>query len=83
MKQLDDSVESVWDSIPLRDRNLMVSMFLSRPAIRNLVVHIKPTFAEAKSIIEADPCFFGDETYWATEYLPILVDKRSEKLFGM
>jgi len=79
MKELGDSVELVWDSIQSYDRSLMISMFLSRPALRNLVVHLKPTIAQAKRIIDSDPHFDQDEKYWATKYLPTLVDKCWEK----
>jgi len=41
-KGLEDSVELVWNSIPRYDRDFMVSMFLSRPALLNVDVHITP-----------------------------------------
>ncbi len=81
VKKLGDSVESVWRAIPPCDRSLMISMFLSRPALRNMMVHIKPTIAQAKCIIDSDPRIKQDEKDLATEYLPGLVDKSWEKLF--
>jgi hypothetical protein len=43
-KDLDKSVEAVWNSIPPFDRSFMVTMHLSRPATREIVVHpVKPT----------------------------------------
>lgn len=82
MKELGDSVESVWDSIPSFDRSLMVSMFLSRPTMQELVVHITPTIEQAKHIIDSDSHLYPAEKASATEYFPFLLDKHNKGLFN-
>jgi hypothetical protein len=78
-----DSAESVWNSMPAYDRNIMVTAFLLRPATRKLLVHITPTLEEAVHTISTEGCFEPVEKLTAIEYLPSLVDKNRKLLFGM
>jgi hypothetical protein len=80
-KDLDESVEAVWNSIPPFDRSFMVTMHLSRPATRNIVVHVKPTINQATQVLASDKRLSPNERATAANYLPCLVNKREEALF--
>jgi len=82
-KGLGNFIELVWNAIPFVDRSFMVSMFLSRPAIRNVLVHVFPTIMQAKRVINSDPLLDSSEKDLTEQYLPIVVDKHNKALFNV
>ena len=82
VKDLGDAVKAVWTSIPELDRDFMVSMYLSRPAERKEIVHLKPTINEAMQVLASDERLFQVEKDTAADYIPHLVDKYEVPLFN-
>jgi hypothetical protein len=57
-------------------------MYLSRPAERKVVVHLKPTINEAMQVLASDQRLSQLEKDTAADYIARLVDKHEVPLFN-
>ena|SRR5260221_493757 len=80
-KGLQDDLDSIWFSIPERDRNLMIKLWLTRPDIRTSMAHPTPTIEEGMNVIRADSQLSESERCFINDFIPIAVDKAQNHLF--
>jgi len=59
VKDLGNAVEAVWNSIPELNRDFIISMYLSHPAERKEIVHLKPTVNKAIQVLASDEHLFS------------------------
>src|SRR6266545_6106518 len=80
-KDLEDSIDSIWYSLPDLDRDIMIKLWLTRPNIRTLMAHPTPTVEEGINVIRAEPQLSEAERCFINHLLPNAVDKEQEHLF--
>jgi hypothetical protein len=79
---LEECVETVWQVIPDLARNVMITMFLTRPNQRIDVTHPVPTVEQGKHFIHLDSRLSRTEQNFVQEYIPNARDKKNNRLFS-
>ena len=78
---LENSVEFVWGSIPDLERNVMISMFLTRSPNRTGIAHPDPTVAQGIYLIHLDQRIPPAEKDFILNFIPQAKDKSNRHLF--
>jgi len=78
---LEGSIEFVWGSIPETERNVMISMFLTRPPNRNWIAPV-PTVGQGRDFIHFDPRIPQPEKDFIKNFIPMAKDKSKKRLFS-
>ena len=78
---LEKSIEHVWGSIPDLERNVMISMFLTRPSNRNSIAH-PPTIGQGIHLINLDSRIPETEKDFIKNFIPVAEDKSKKRLFS-
>lgn len=76
-----DDMNTLWNSLPVDGIQLMVNVWLTRPADRAGIAHPIPTSAQALAIIELDHRLSSVEKDLAATLIPIAVNKMGILLF--
>ncbi len=79
---LEESIEFVWGSIPDLERNVMISMFLTRSPNRNWIARPDPTVGQASHLIHLDPRIPQVEKDFISNFIPMAEDKSKKRLFS-
>ena len=78
---LKESVEFVWDSIPVLERDIMLSMYLTRPNNRNWIAHPDPSVREGIYLINQNHHISQAEKDYIKKLIPKAEDKSKKRLF--
>ena len=79
---LEESIEFVWGFIPDLERNVMISMFLTRSPNRNWIANPDPTVSQGRHLIQLDPHIPQAEKDFIRNFIPMAMDKSKKRLFS-
>jgi hypothetical protein len=78
---LANLVAEVWTRIPMAGRNLMVTLWVTRPSSRASVAHPMPTIQDAFDVMRSEQLLTAQEKQLANSTILVAVDKRNIRLF--